>query len=192
MSGPPWSGSSPAEAAGSSVAGSSRPRALIRRRRRLTDEPRLSTQVIPSRPARRPAPGNSAVAQPTTTPFTGIVRAPEVTRAPVPRRAPKAPRGAKSKVRIGSAGSSLPISRAQASASALDPGRRRGERPSGPARTAVRPRALSYSLVCPTAKTPLYRIFPCRIKDKLNNDLHQTMSRSANRVLDKTGEWAYN
>jgi len=55
MSGPPLSGSSPAQAAGSSVAGSSRPQALIQRRQRLTDEPRLSTLVILSQPAPQPA-----------------------------------------------------------------------------------------------------------------------------------------
>jgi hypothetical protein len=88
MSGPPLSGSSPAQAAGSSVAGSSRPQALIRRRQRLTDEPRLSTLVILSRPAPQPAPGDSAVALPTTTAFTGIVRAPEPSGDTPPRHIP--------------------------------------------------------------------------------------------------------
>src|SRR5271166_5835268 len=77
MSGPPLSGWSPAQAAGSSVTGSSLPQALIQRRQRLTYELRLSTLVILSRPAPRPAAGDSAVAQPTTTPFTGLVCAPE-------------------------------------------------------------------------------------------------------------------
>jgi hypothetical protein len=67
---------SPAQAAGSSVTGSSLPQALIQRRQRLTYELRLSTLVILSRPASQPAAGDSAVAQPTTTPFTGLVRAP--------------------------------------------------------------------------------------------------------------------
>src|SRR5690349_5247253 len=62
-SGPPWSGSSPAQATGSSGTGSSRPQALIQRRQRLTDELRLSPLVILSRPAPQPAPGDSAVAQ---------------------------------------------------------------------------------------------------------------------------------
>src|SRR6516165_4566289 len=88
MSGPPLSGSSPARAAGSSVAGSSRPQALIQRRQRLTDEPRLSTRVILSRPAPQPAPGDSAVALPTTTAFTGIVRAPEPSGDTPPRHIP--------------------------------------------------------------------------------------------------------
>src|SRR5262249_17440214 len=66
-SGPPWSGSLAAQAAGSSVAGSSRPQALIPRRQRLTDQRRLSPRVILSRPAPQPAPGDSAVALPTTT-----------------------------------------------------------------------------------------------------------------------------
>src|SRR5208337_4219924 len=77
MSGPPLSGWSPAQTAGSSVTGSSLPQALIQRRQRLTYELRLSTLVILSRPAPRPAAGDSAVAQPTTTPFTGLVRAPK-------------------------------------------------------------------------------------------------------------------
>ena len=87
-SGPPSSGSLAAEAAGSSVAGSSRPRALIRRRQRLTDKLRLSTLVILSRPAPQPAPGDSAVALPTTTAFTGIVCAPEPSGDTAPRHIP--------------------------------------------------------------------------------------------------------
>src|SRR6516165_12377659 len=88
MSGPPLSGSSPARAAGSSVAGSSRPQALIQRRQRLTDEPRLSTLFILSRPASQPAPGDSAVALPTATAFTGIVCAPEPSGETAPRHIP--------------------------------------------------------------------------------------------------------
>jgi hypothetical protein len=88
MSGPPLSGSSPAQAAGSSVAGSSRPQALIQRRQRLTDKLRLSTLVILSRPAPQPAPGDSAVALPTTTAFTWIVRAPEPSGDTPPRPIP--------------------------------------------------------------------------------------------------------
>src|SRR5271166_4224765 len=88
MSGPPLSGSSPAQAAGSSVAGSARPQALIQRRQRLTDEPRLSTLVILSRPIPQPAPGDSAVALPTTTAFTGIVRTPEPSGDTPPRHIP--------------------------------------------------------------------------------------------------------
>ena len=65
------------QAAGSFVAGSPLPQALIQCRQRLTYELRLSTLVILSRPAPQLAAGDSAVAQPTTTPFTGLVRAPE-------------------------------------------------------------------------------------------------------------------
>ena len=88
MSGPPLSGESPAQAAGSSVTGPSPPQALIRRRQRLTYELRLSTRVILSRPAPQPAAGDSAVAQPTTTPFTGLVRAPEPIGDMPPRHIP--------------------------------------------------------------------------------------------------------
>ena len=48
-----------------------------RRSLRLTDEPRLSTLVILSRPAPRLAPTDSALALPTTTTLTGIVCSPE-------------------------------------------------------------------------------------------------------------------
>src|SRR4051794_35055533 len=89
MSGPPLSGESPAQAAGSSVTGSSLPRALIRRRRRLTYELRLSTLVILSRPAPQPAAGDSAVARPTTTPYTGLVRAPDPTGDMPPHHIPR-------------------------------------------------------------------------------------------------------
>src|SRR5271157_1668247 len=89
MSGPPLSGESPAQAAGSSVTGSSRPQALIQRRQRLTYELRLSRPVIVSRPAPQPPAGDSAVAQPTTTPFTGLVRAPEPIGDMPPRRIPR-------------------------------------------------------------------------------------------------------
>jgi len=63
-----------AQAAGSSVAGSSRPQALIQRRQRLTDKLRLGTLVILSRPAPQPAPGDSAVALPTTTAHSDVTR----------------------------------------------------------------------------------------------------------------------
>ena len=53
------SGQSSAQAAGSSVTGSSRPQALIQRRERLTYELRLSTLVILKRPAPQPAAGDS-------------------------------------------------------------------------------------------------------------------------------------
>src|SRR4029077_19963070 len=66
------------------VAGSSRPQALIQRRQRLTDKLRLSTLVILS----RPAPGDSAVALPTTTAFSGIVCAPEPSGDTAPRHIP--------------------------------------------------------------------------------------------------------
>ena len=66
-----------AQAAGSFVAGSPLPQAPIQRRQWLTYELRLSTLVILSRPAPQLAAGDSAVAQPTTTPFTRLVRAPE-------------------------------------------------------------------------------------------------------------------
>ena len=89
MSGPPLSGKSPAQAAGSSVTGSSLPQALIQRRQRLTYELRLSTLVILPRPAPQPAAGDSAVAQPTTTPFTGLVRAPEPIGDMPPRHIPR-------------------------------------------------------------------------------------------------------
>ena len=88
MSGSPWSGSLAAQAAGSSVAGSSRPQALIRRRQRLTDKLRRSTLAILSRPAPQPAPGDSAVALPTTTAFTGIVCALEPSGDTAPRHIP--------------------------------------------------------------------------------------------------------
>ena len=44
--------------------------------------------VILSRPAPQPAAGDSAVAQPTTTPFTGLVRAPEPIGDTPPRHIP--------------------------------------------------------------------------------------------------------
>ena len=78
-----------AQAAGSFVAGSPLPQALIQRRQRLTYELRLSTLVILSRPAPQPAAGDSAVAQPTTTPFTGLVRAPEPVGDMPPRHIPR-------------------------------------------------------------------------------------------------------
>jgi hypothetical protein len=59
-----------------SVTGSSLPQALIQRRQRLTYDLRLTTLVILVRRAPQPKAGDSAVAQPTTTPFTGLVRAP--------------------------------------------------------------------------------------------------------------------
>jgi hypothetical protein len=52
-------------------------------------------------------------------------------RAPVPRRPPGASRGAESKIRIASAGSSRPIARAKAPAPAGFPAKARGPRPSG-------------------------------------------------------------
>ena len=55
----------------------------------LTDELRLNTLVILSRPAPQPAAGDSAVAQPTTTPFTGFVRAPEPIGDMPPRHIPR-------------------------------------------------------------------------------------------------------
>ena len=58
-------------------------------RQRLTYELRLSTLVILSRPAPQPAAGDSAVAQPTTTPFTGLVRAPEPIGDMPPRHIPR-------------------------------------------------------------------------------------------------------
>src|SRR5208337_3521929 len=73
----------------SSVTGSSLPEALIERRLRLTYEIRLSTLVILSRPAPQPAAGDSAVSQPTTRPFTGLVRAPEAIRDLPPRHNPR-------------------------------------------------------------------------------------------------------
>ena len=88
MSGSPLSGSLPAQAAGSSVAGSSRPQALIQRRQRLTDKLRLSTLVILSRPAPQPAPGDSAVALPTTRSFTGTVCTREPSGETAPRHIP--------------------------------------------------------------------------------------------------------
>src|SRR3954454_10211734 len=91
MSGPPVSGLAPAQAAGSSVTGSSRPQALIQRRPRLTSELRLSTRVLLSRPAPQPAVADSAVARPTTTPFTGLVRAPGPIGDMPPRHIPRAP-----------------------------------------------------------------------------------------------------
>jgi len=50
---------------------------------------RLSTLVIRSRPAQQPAAGDSAVAQPTTTRFTGLVRAPEPICDMPPRHIPR-------------------------------------------------------------------------------------------------------
>ncbi|MGA8349193.1 MAG: hypothetical protein WB773_15500, partial [Isosphaeraceae bacterium] len=78
-----------AQAAGSSVTGSSLPQALIQRRQRLTYELRLSTLVILSRPAPQLAAGDSAVAQSTTTPFTGLVRAREPIGDMPPRHIPR-------------------------------------------------------------------------------------------------------
>jgi hypothetical protein len=89
MSGPPLSGQSSAQAAGSSVTGSSRPQALIQRRQRLTYELQLSTLVILSRPALQPAAGDAAVAQPTMTPLTRLVRAPEPIGDMPPRHIPR-------------------------------------------------------------------------------------------------------
>src|SRR5271165_3181054 len=89
MPGPPLSGWSPAQAAGSSVTGSSLPQALIQRRQQLTYELRLSTLVILSWPAPQPSAGDSAVAQPTTAPFTGLVRAPEPVGDMPPRHIPR-------------------------------------------------------------------------------------------------------
>ena len=63
--------------------------ALFQRRQRLTYELRLSTLVILSRPAPQPAAGDSAVAQPTTTPFTGFVRAPAPIGDMPPRHIPR-------------------------------------------------------------------------------------------------------
>src|SRR5262245_50906349 len=54
----------------------------------VTYERRLCTLGILSRPAPQPAPGDSAVAQPTTTAFTGIVRAPEPSGDTPPRPIP--------------------------------------------------------------------------------------------------------
>ena len=78
-----------AQAAGSFVAGSPLPQALIQCRQRLTYELRLSTLVILSRPAPQLAAGDSAVAQLTTTPFTGLVRAPEPIGDMPPRHIPR-------------------------------------------------------------------------------------------------------
>jgi hypothetical protein len=79
MSGPPLSGQSPAQAAGSSVTGSSLSQPLIQRRQQRTYELRLCTPVILSRPAPQPAADGSAVAQHTTAVFTELVCAPELT-----------------------------------------------------------------------------------------------------------------
>src|SRR5262245_60282406 len=54
----------------------------------VTYERRLRTSVIPSRPAPPPAADDSAVALPTTTAFTGIVRAPEASGDAPPRHIP--------------------------------------------------------------------------------------------------------
>ena len=59
-------GRSLAQAAGSLVAGSPLPQALIQCRQRLTDELRLGTLVILSWSVPQPVAGDSAVAQPTT------------------------------------------------------------------------------------------------------------------------------
>jgi len=74
-----------AQAAGSFVTGSTLPRALIQSRQRLTYELRLRTLVIPSWSAPQPMAGDSAVAQPTSALFTGLVRAPELTGEIPPR-----------------------------------------------------------------------------------------------------------
>jgi hypothetical protein len=57
-------------------------------RLRLTDEPRLGTLIILSRRAPQPSPGDSAVALPTTTALTGIVRAQERSGDTPPRHIP--------------------------------------------------------------------------------------------------------
>jgi len=61
----------------------------MQRRQWLTHELRLSTLVILSRPAPQPAAGDSAVAKSTTTPFTGLVRAPEPIGDTPPRHVPR-------------------------------------------------------------------------------------------------------
>ena len=89
MSGPPLSGSSPAQAAGSLVTGSPLPQALIQCRQRLNYELRLRKLVILSWSAPQLVAGDSAVAQPTTTPFTGLVRAREPIGDMPPRHIPR-------------------------------------------------------------------------------------------------------
>jgi|SRR5271157_5719944 len=79
MSGPPLSGQSPTQAAGSSATGLSLPQALIQRRQQLTYKLRLCTLVILSRSAPQPAADDSAVAQPTTVVMISLVRAQERT-----------------------------------------------------------------------------------------------------------------
>jgi hypothetical protein len=73
MSGPPLTGRSPAQAAGSFVTGSPLPQALIQCRRRLNYELRLRKLVILSWSAPQLVAGDSAVAQPATTLFAGLV-----------------------------------------------------------------------------------------------------------------------
>jgi hypothetical protein len=109
---------------------------------------------------------------------------------PAPR--PRAIRGAEAKVRIGSAGSSLPISRAKAPAPARDPGRRRGKRPSGASRDGGLARALSDFRWCPTAERPICWIFSINWKSNASNKLQHQMPRRLRQGLDKTGDSLYN
>jgi len=77
-----------AQVAGSFVAGSPRPQALIQCRQRLTDELRLGTLVILSWSAPQPVADDSAVAQFHNGLCTGLVRAPELTGDTLPRHIP--------------------------------------------------------------------------------------------------------
>jgi hypothetical protein len=62
---------------------------MIQHRQRLTSDLRLCTLFILSRQALQPAAGDSTVAQPTTTPSTGLVRAPELIGDMPPRHIPR-------------------------------------------------------------------------------------------------------
>jgi hypothetical protein len=86
MSGPPLSGSSPAQAAGSSVTGSSRPQALVRDPPAVPSaELRLGDLVILSWSAPQPVAHDSAVARPTTVVSPNSSSAPEHSESTPPR-----------------------------------------------------------------------------------------------------------
>jgi len=82
-------GRSLAQAAGSLVAGSPLPQALIQCRQRLTDELRLGTLVILSWSVPQPVADDSAVGPAHDGLFTGLVRAPERTGDTPPRHIPR-------------------------------------------------------------------------------------------------------
>jgi hypothetical protein len=133
------------------------------------------------RPARRDRPRSGPVRIRRSHRAAAPRRPPDATAAPSRRSGSgrPAPRG-RSRGRRPRPPGGIPGEDARATAVGGRPGRRSP------------PRALSYSPVCPTPKTPLCGNFHHLSKDKQHNQLRQAMPRSARSGLDKKGVWVYN